>query len=266
MTEPSGEIALDWEIGLPPSTRASPSVPNQPVQAAMTWSWASLVSGMLPPWNVSRKFAMVHDLVCGWRRSSLAQRDDERCAPELTGLPAISRGWVSRPRCPPPSRPRRTGPSPRRRSPIVLTRPMTRLTPSSRNPASRSTRCWPSVLMWSHHMWTEISSDAGSRPISSHRARTVGRAAATSDGSMPSRFSSSACLAARRHVTLGPLPPTMIGTRGRWTGLGTLRASVTLSSGRRTSRAGARRRPSSALTTSRSSASRASRSRVSGKP
>ena len=77
--------------------------------------------------------------------------------------------------------------------------------------------------MWSHHMWTEIASVAGSRPISSHRARTVGRAAATSDGSIPSRLSSSACFAASRQVTFGPLPPTMIGTRGCWIGFGMLR-------------------------------------------
>ena len=58
MTDPSGEIAFACEIGLPPSTSASPSVPNQLVQAAITWSCSSFDSGMLPPWNVSRKFAM----------------------------------------------------------------------------------------------------------------------------------------------------------------------------------------------------------------
>src|SRR4029079_15796402 len=58
MTDPSGEMALACEIGLPPSTSASPSCPNQSVQAVITWSCSSLVSGMLPPWNVSRKFAM----------------------------------------------------------------------------------------------------------------------------------------------------------------------------------------------------------------
>src|SRR4249919_565633 len=63
MTEPSGEIARACEIGLPPSTRASPRAPNQSVQAFMTWSCSSLVAGIgPPPWNVSRKFAMSIDL------------------------------------------------------------------------------------------------------------------------------------------------------------------------------------------------------------
>ena len=62
MTDPSGEMALACEIGFPPSTSASPRVPNQLVQADITLSCSSFVSGMLPPWNVSRKFAMSIDL------------------------------------------------------------------------------------------------------------------------------------------------------------------------------------------------------------
>ena len=58
MTEPSGVIAFACVIGLPPSTSASPSVPNQPVQACVAWSCSSFDSGIEPPWNVSRKFAM----------------------------------------------------------------------------------------------------------------------------------------------------------------------------------------------------------------
>ena len=58
MTEPSGVIAFACEIGLPPSTSASPRVPNQSVQACIDLVLSSWVSGIEPPWNVSRKFAM----------------------------------------------------------------------------------------------------------------------------------------------------------------------------------------------------------------
>jgi len=71
-------------------------------------------------------------------------------------------------------------------------------------------------------------SEPGSRPISSQRDRITGSASASSSGVMPSTLSSSACFAARRQVTFGPLPPTMIGTRGCWIGFGRLIAFLTL--------------------------------------
>ena len=73
-------------------------------------------------------------------------------------------------------------------------------------------------------MWTDRASEAGSRSISSHRERMTGRASTTSSGVIPSRLSSSAWRAASRQVTFGPLPPTMIGTRGCWIGFGMLMA------------------------------------------
>jgi len=77
-------------------------------------------------------------------------------------------------------------------------------------------------------MWTLTLSEAGSRPISSQRERITGSASATSCGESPSRLISSACFAASRQVTFGPLPPTMIGTRGCWIGFGRLIALWTL--------------------------------------
>ena len=60
MTEPSGEIAFVCDVGLPGSTTASPSCPNQAAQAAMTVAVSSALVGMPPsPWYVSRKFAIV---------------------------------------------------------------------------------------------------------------------------------------------------------------------------------------------------------------
>jgi hypothetical protein len=72
-------------------------------------------------------------------------------------------------------------------------------------------------------MCAETRRVEGSRPISSQRWRMIGIASFfSSSGGMPSTFSSSAKRAASRHVTSGPLPPTMIGTRGCWRGLGRL--------------------------------------------
>ena len=94
----------------------------------------------------------------------------------------------------------------------------------------------------------------------------TGSASATSAGVMPSRLSSSAWRAARRHVTFGPLPPTMIGTRGCWIGFGTLIASLTLACRPSYVACWCLSPASIAVMTPRSSPSRASRSFVSGKP
>ena len=48
MTEPFLTV-VDWPTGLPPSTTAAPSWPNQPIQACMTFSPSSLLCGTLPP-------------------------------------------------------------------------------------------------------------------------------------------------------------------------------------------------------------------------
>ena len=102
----------------------------------------------------------------------------------------------------------------------------TRRTPASRYAPSRSTRAAPVATSRSVQTWTETGSVAGSRPISSHRDRITGSASRTSAGSRPSRLSSSAKRAASRQVTFGPFPPTRMGTRGCWTGFGTLIASA----------------------------------------
>ena len=67
-------------------------------------------------------------------------------------------------------------------------------------------------------------------------------------------------------MTFGPLPPTMIGTCGRWIGLGTLRAFATLECWPSKVACWCLSPSIIRMTTSRSSASRARRSRVSGKP
>ena len=73
------------------------------------------------------------------------------------------------------------------------------------------------------------SPTAGAWPGPARSPRTATRSPARcstiSSGENQSRLSSSAKRAARRHVRLGPLPPTRIGIRGAWSPRGTLIAS-----------------------------------------
>ena len=111
-------------------------------------------------------------------------------------------------------RPRRPGPAPCRAP---------RTPRTSRYAATRA--CSPPATRTRVHGHLQRGWIARRSPRSA--SRMTGRAAATSGGDIPSRLSSSAWRAARRQVTFGPLPPTMMGTRGRWMGLGTLYAPAT---------------------------------------
>ena len=162
-----------------------------------------------------------HEPVPPATRTSLRQRQAEDRRPRRRLLTA-GRRRVARQASSTPAARASSASASRASSPMAhaRSRPITRFTPGSRKAASRSTRSAPGLA---RRLAPDVDGDRQGRRVAAdllaacpdHRQRL-----ATSAGDMPSRFSSSANLAASRQVTFGPLPPTMIGTRGCWIGFG----------------------------------------------
>src|SRR5262249_60218864 len=96
-------------------------------------------------------------------------------------------------------------------------------------PIAAARRATSALVRPQHTVWpAEYTSEPGSRPAAAQASRTRPNAALVSSRPTKTMLYSSANLAASRGVRRGPLPPTRIGGRGRWAGLGRAGESVSV--------------------------------------